>query len=359
MGLTFNCAQCHDHKYDAFTQEEFFRLFAFFNQTEDNDQADDRPSLPIYTEEQKKQKKDWEDELVTLQATLDRPTPALEESRRQWEAALPSRGLKAEGRAGPESGCLPRRAKRMTPAVERSSHVAAFRLEPEAPFAVSKISLSTASGDAKAPKARFVRFELPGKQRVLHLAEVQVFSGAENVALKGKSKQSSTAFGGDAKRANDGNTNGDYNANSVCHTDTQDNPWWEVDLGSMMPVDRVVIWNRTDGGDGISSRMKIYKFSLLDEARKPVDEKKSDAFPNPKTEYPFDGVRDIPLKAVGPIHVPDKVLAVGQDTLFVFARPRGRGKFRLQATDDVGPAGRPRSRPTCWRSQRPEAERTR
>ena len=33
LGLTFTCCRCHDHKYDPFTQRDYYQLFAYFNQT--------------------------------------------------------------------------------------------------------------------------------------------------------------------------------------------------------------------------------------------------------------------------------------------------------------------------------------
>lgn len=40
LGLTIGCAQCHDHKFDPLTQQEYYRLFAFFNNQ-------DEPSLKV------------------------------------------------------------------------------------------------------------------------------------------------------------------------------------------------------------------------------------------------------------------------------------------------------------------------
>ena len=51
MGTTIACAQCHDHKYDPLSQADFFRLFAFFNNTQDADKGDESPTLPIESPE--------------------------------------------------------------------------------------------------------------------------------------------------------------------------------------------------------------------------------------------------------------------------------------------------------------------
>lgn len=39
MGLTVECAQCHDHKYDPISHEDYYRLFAFFNNSREKGQA--------------------------------------------------------------------------------------------------------------------------------------------------------------------------------------------------------------------------------------------------------------------------------------------------------------------------------
>jgi hypothetical protein len=60
LGLTVECARCHDHKYDPITQRDYYALSAFFNSIDENgmyDRADKvpSPSLLLPTKEQQRQ----------------------------------------------------------------------------------------------------------------------------------------------------------------------------------------------------------------------------------------------------------------------------------------------------------------
>ena len=67
-----------------------------------------------------------------------------------------------------------------------------------------------------------------------------------NVGVGGIATQSSTNGANVATRALDGNTNGALASGSVSSTNSNANAWWEVDLGSIVNLTSVRIWNRTD-----------------------------------------------------------------------------------------------------------------
>ena len=128
--------------------------------------------------------------------------------------------------------------------------------------------LVAASVSAMAAPARYVRIELPGGNRILTLAEVEVMSGGKNAARTGKATQSSTHDGAGADKAIDGNASPDWNKGGQTHTanDGESGPWWEVDLGTAVEVDTVKIVNR----DGFEGRLDGFTLKLLDANRKEV-----------------------------------------------------------------------------------------
>ncbi len=67
MGTSMACAQCHHHKFDPISQEEYFRLFAIFNNTEDADRNDEAPILKVYTAQQRSDEGRWQAELTGIE----------------------------------------------------------------------------------------------------------------------------------------------------------------------------------------------------------------------------------------------------------------------------------------------------
>ncbi|MBN1420834.1 MAG: lamin tail domain-containing protein [Planctomycetes bacterium] len=90
-----------------------------------------------------------------------------------------------------------------------------------------------------------------------------------NLARGGTATQSTTAYGGVASRAIDGNRSGVYGDGSITHTDDVPGSWWRVDLGRMYTIDRVVLWNRTDC---CAERLTKLRVSILDDASEVVEQ---------------------------------------------------------------------------------------
>jgi hypothetical protein len=321
MGTTMMCAQCHNHKYDPITQEDFYRVFAFFNNTEDADRGDESPLHSIYTEDQQKQRATWQTEVAKLEQTLKTETPAIVAGRTKWDAEFPRsvawtplkpRDAKSEANSaitisGEGAVNVAAGATNDTYSVAvplSAGSIRALRLDAlpdeklpgQGPghaggnFVVTKVSATINPPSGVYVPGRFVRVELPG-DKLLSLAEVQVFSGSENAALKGEARQISTDYGGDAKLAIDGNTNGQFfEARSTTHTAAGKDPWWEVDLKSVQNIDRIVVWNRADG---VGERLSNFRVLILDEKRDAVWKNDVAAPPNPSTEFPIDGRRTI------------------------------------------------------------------
>ena len=82
-----------------------------------------------------------------------------------------------------------------------------------------------------------------------------------NLALNKVVTQSSTSFGGDARRAVDGNTDGRYGNRSVTHTLNSNKPWWKVDLGADRTINSVKLFNRVDCCTGRLNNFSIYVYN--------------------------------------------------------------------------------------------------
>ncbi|XZE53306.1 DUF1553 domain-containing protein [Planctomycetaceae bacterium SH139] len=342
MGTTIACAQCHTHKYDPITQHEYFQFFDFFNQSPDADRRDESPRLELYSPEQRNQQTELKQAIANLQTELQQQTPALDaalddwlttlRTPPEWQTLLPAHaellpmpsGDPEHSDAEPtgathkleisEAGDVQLVGERPQQAiyelsipVTQAATATALQLEinpaQTTNFVLSRVSLRWEPSDEQPISGRYIRVELPGSGKFLHLAEVEVFSNGDNVAPAGKATQSSTGYSAPAARANDGDTNGDFTAGSVTHTNQEDSPWWEVDLGQAQPIDKISLWNRTDGGKQISDRLRGYHVQILDADRNVVwtsAEIKADTAelsPEPEIAHEVSGARPIVLAA--------------------------------------------------------------
>jgi len=86
LGQTINCCQCHDHKYDPFSQREFYELFAFFNS---DSEADIPAPLPSEMAAFNQRKEAFDKKRGELLLALDTyKKEGLAAAQQQWEEKL-------------------------------------------------------------------------------------------------------------------------------------------------------------------------------------------------------------------------------------------------------------------------------
>ena len=90
MGTSMACAQCHNHKYDPITQQEYFRFFAILNNTADADLKDESPLLNIYTPEQKSSARPGRRDSMKSKRIRDLEDKNSLKRQAHWEASLSS-----------------------------------------------------------------------------------------------------------------------------------------------------------------------------------------------------------------------------------------------------------------------------
>ncbi|MBI4326064.1 MAG: PSD1 domain-containing protein [Chloroflexi bacterium] len=85
LGSTLACAECHSHKYDPFSQEEFYRLFAFFNNTADGGNYSLEPTLAVPAPPLEKKVRDIHARLAQWQQELAAAEKSLGAEQAAWE----------------------------------------------------------------------------------------------------------------------------------------------------------------------------------------------------------------------------------------------------------------------------------
>src|SRR5262245_32125127 len=99
LGLTLGCARCHEHKYDPISQEDFYRLYAYFDSNEEPglySQSPDanralEPFLAVPSPEQDAREKQLQQDFAAGKQALAVPDPADDQRQAQFAQDLAQR----------------------------------------------------------------------------------------------------------------------------------------------------------------------------------------------------------------------------------------------------------------------------
>jgi len=99
LGSTLQCARCHDHKYDPFTQKDFYAMAAFFNGTSSKPtnpgEAKGRwiePVLEFATPKQTAKRQKLQQQIMVAERQLRKWTPEKKAAMQDWQAKVSAPG---------------------------------------------------------------------------------------------------------------------------------------------------------------------------------------------------------------------------------------------------------------------------
>jgi hypothetical protein len=93
LGSTLGCAQCHNHKFDPFTQKDYYRFLAFFSHNDYttvgslNEKHASEPVLELPTPEQTEKAAQIRARIAEWRKALDTETPELQSAQAAWEVS--------------------------------------------------------------------------------------------------------------------------------------------------------------------------------------------------------------------------------------------------------------------------------
>lgn len=94
LGLTIGCARCHDHKFDAITQEEYYQLFALFNNVPEKGRAvkygNSDPQIKAPTSQQQAELALLDVRLAEFRGRFNELQPQLVSAQADWEKSSSS-----------------------------------------------------------------------------------------------------------------------------------------------------------------------------------------------------------------------------------------------------------------------------
>ena len=81
LGVTIQCAQCHNHKFDPITQEEYYKIFAYLNNSSEG-------SLAVYAPEEEMRRANMFRKIREIESELRHRAPDWKARMAQWEASV-------------------------------------------------------------------------------------------------------------------------------------------------------------------------------------------------------------------------------------------------------------------------------